>query len=216
MLTNSDAKPRKRESANMELSRIVGGRFLKIRKALNLRVSSVVEAIPKLQRSHLNEWENGRKPIPIWAIAELAKFYGVSTDYILGVNEYQKDEMLSLEVNEAVHAISSHYMQVMTESLKGAIGTQAVTMHCLEDALNINAALCEQVERMIAINPTWFEEEVRNGAKVESLLRQSRKANEAARLATKKNRLANLLPIAESIKITAQPELDFTVDESVN
>ena len=32
-------------------------------------------------------YEKGEREIPVWAIIQLAKFYEVSTDYILGLNK---------------------------------------------------------------------------------------------------------------------------------
>jgi transcriptional regulator with XRE-family HTH domain len=37
-------------------------------------------------------YENGLSKMPIRHLLMLAKFYGVSTDYILGVEEYELDD----------------------------------------------------------------------------------------------------------------------------
>ncbi len=40
-----------------------------------------------MQRSVYRRYELGQREIPVWAVVELAKLYGTSTDYILGLKD---------------------------------------------------------------------------------------------------------------------------------
>lgn len=44
---------------------------------------------------HLNRnvywrYESGEREIPVWAVIKLAQFYGVTTDYLLGLSDQRK------------------------------------------------------------------------------------------------------------------------------
>lgn len=40
-----------------------------------------------MQRSVYRRYESGEREIPVWALMKLAKLYGCSTDYILGLTD---------------------------------------------------------------------------------------------------------------------------------
>ena len=40
-----------------------------------------------MQREVYRRYEKGIHELPVWALIELAKFYGTSTDYILGLSD---------------------------------------------------------------------------------------------------------------------------------
>ena len=40
-----------------------------------------------MQRSVYRRYELGEREIPVWALIRLAEYYGVSTDYLLGLKE---------------------------------------------------------------------------------------------------------------------------------
>lgn len=49
----------------------------------------VVAAHLGLSQQTYSNYENGRREIPVWVVVELAKYYKVSTDYLLGTtNSY--------------------------------------------------------------------------------------------------------------------------------
>ena len=43
-----------------------------------------------LNREVYRRYEKGEREIPVWAVIRLAKFYGTSTDYILGLTSERK------------------------------------------------------------------------------------------------------------------------------
>jgi transcriptional regulator with XRE-family HTH domain len=38
-----------------------------------------------MNRSVYRRYENGTREVPVWAVIALAQYYGVTTDYLLGV-----------------------------------------------------------------------------------------------------------------------------------
>ncbi len=47
----------------------------------------VVAAHLGLSQQTYSNFENGRRAIPVWVVVELAKYYKVSTDYLLGTTD---------------------------------------------------------------------------------------------------------------------------------
>ena len=54
-----------------------------LREDHDLKQKDVANYLNISQQTYSN-YENGRREIPTWVVAELAKFYKVSTDYLLG------------------------------------------------------------------------------------------------------------------------------------
>ena len=46
--------------------------------------------ILKCHREVYRRYEKGEREIPVWAVIRLSKFYGTSTDYILGLTSERK------------------------------------------------------------------------------------------------------------------------------
>lgn len=44
------------------------------------------------QREVYRRYENGEREIPVWAVIALARFYGVTTDYLLGLSENERPD----------------------------------------------------------------------------------------------------------------------------
>ena len=42
-----------------------------------------------MQRSVYRRYESGEREIPVWAVIKLAKYYGTTTDYILGLTNHR-------------------------------------------------------------------------------------------------------------------------------
>ena len=40
-----------------------------------------------MQRSVYRRYELGEREIPVWALMQLAEYYGVTTDYLLGMGD---------------------------------------------------------------------------------------------------------------------------------
>ena len=43
-----------------------------------------------MQRCVYRRYECGEREIPVWAVIRLAEYYGVSTDYLLGLTEQRQ------------------------------------------------------------------------------------------------------------------------------
>lgn len=184
---------KRKETENMRLSRLAGERLQKTRTALGIKIYQVVAAFPgRIQKSHLSEWEHGEKPIPMWALRELAMFYGVSTDYLLCATDSSSELKHSLEINEMMHTVGQHYWSLMASKISGSIGQHAAKLHCYEEAVNSGVVLVEQIDRMIELNRKYFESEIRNGARVESALSQAKAAFMQAQIAGRRHRLVEL------------------------
>ncbi|MBD5631789.1 MAG: helix-turn-helix transcriptional regulator [Clostridia bacterium] len=56
-----------------------------LRNDHDLKQKTVATYLGISQQTYSN-YENGRREIPIWAVAALAKYYKVSTDYLLGMS----------------------------------------------------------------------------------------------------------------------------------
>lgn len=54
-----------------------------LREDHDLKQKTVAKYLNVSQQTYSN-YENGRREIPTWVVVELAKFYKVSTDYLLG------------------------------------------------------------------------------------------------------------------------------------
>lgn len=52
----------------------------------DLKQKTVAAHLGLSQQTYSN-YENGRREIPTWVVAELAKYYKVSTDYLLGTDD---------------------------------------------------------------------------------------------------------------------------------
>lgn len=46
-----------------------------------------VADILNCKREVYRRYEKGVREVPVWAVIKLARYYGVSTDYILGITE---------------------------------------------------------------------------------------------------------------------------------
>ena len=48
---------------------------------------SEIAAYLHLNREVYRRYEKGEREIPVWALIQLAQFYGTTTDYILGLSD---------------------------------------------------------------------------------------------------------------------------------
>lgn len=56
-----------------------------LREDSDIKQKTVAKYLGISQQTYSN-YENGHREIPIWVVLKLAKFYKVSTDYLLGAN----------------------------------------------------------------------------------------------------------------------------------
>ena len=82
----------------------------------DLKQKTVAAHLGLSQQTYSN-YENGRREIPTWVIAELAKYYKVSTDYLLGIdNSYLGNTNLK---NHYLANITMHDIMYDIQTLNG-------------------------------------------------------------------------------------------------
>ena len=54
------------------------------------KTQTEIAKILGMKQSQYSRYENGIRDIPLDSLITLAKYYGVSTDYILGLKKWQK------------------------------------------------------------------------------------------------------------------------------
>lgn len=54
------------------------------------KTQSEIAQLLSCQREVYRRYEKGIYEIPVWALIKLAKYYGVSTDYLLGLADVRK------------------------------------------------------------------------------------------------------------------------------
>jgi len=59
-------------------------RLYELREDGDLTQKAVAEYL-NMQPNVYRRYENGVREIPVWAVIKLAEYYGVSTDYLLGL-----------------------------------------------------------------------------------------------------------------------------------
>ena len=64
-------------------------RLKDVREDRDMKQKTVAEYLHIKQNTY-SQYENGQRQIPIVFLIQLAKFYGVSTDYLLGLTEQEK------------------------------------------------------------------------------------------------------------------------------
>ena len=63
-----------------------GRAFRAERRALGKTQQEIADML-HMQRSVYRRYELGEREIPVWALVKLSEYYGVTTDYLLGLGE---------------------------------------------------------------------------------------------------------------------------------
>lgn len=71
-------------------------RLKELRQQKKLTQANVANALGITQQSYAR-WENGKVTPSLEKLSQIAKFYGVTTDYLLG-NEPEEDELANVEL----------------------------------------------------------------------------------------------------------------------
>ena len=83
----------------------------------DLKQKTVAAHLGISQQTYSN-YENGRREIPIWVVVALAKYYKVSTDYLLGTdNSYLGNTNLK---NHYLANVTMHDIMYDIQTLKGS------------------------------------------------------------------------------------------------
>ncbi len=61
-------------------------RIKELREDLDLKQKEIAEYLHIKQNTY-SQYENGQRQVPIDVLIKLAKYYNVSTDYILGISD---------------------------------------------------------------------------------------------------------------------------------
>ncbi|MDE7131789.1 MAG: helix-turn-helix domain-containing protein [Lachnospiraceae bacterium] len=83
----------------------------------DLKQKTVAAHLGISQQTYSN-YENGHREIPIWVVVALAKYYKVSTDYLLGIdNSYLGNTNLK---NHYLANVTMHDIMYDIQTLKGS------------------------------------------------------------------------------------------------
>ena len=88
-----------------------------LRKDHNLKQKEVANYLNISQQIYSN-YENGRRCIPLWVVTALAKFYKVSTDYLLGAGTSNYSDNTYPE-NITTHDIMCDIQKLRPQAGKG-------------------------------------------------------------------------------------------------
>ncbi|XDZ50244.1 helix-turn-helix domain-containing protein [Neisseriaceae bacterium CLB008] len=211
--TPPKVSPKQVSADNQTINRLIGERLKTVRQQLGMSPQRVREALG-MHKSNLSEWENGKKSIPIRWIVQMAEFYGVSIDYLVGSNNMPVETRTSLEVTEMLHAMGNVYLGQIGQMV-GQIASQGVLKdQKINNLVDAGQELLIAMERMIDVNPEYFENEVRNGAKVQAGLERFKANLQDTKEAIKKQRLIHQCPelIVESVSVVGNQNCQQMLD----
>ena len=152
------AKNQKRERL-YAMSNLIGQRLLLIRKQ------------PGLNKSHFSEWENGKKPIPIYWLVQLAELYGVSLDYLVGFISEDEETRAAFHIKRIIIQSSQQYLACLADAMDTEMKNYLLIISSQQQTLKLSRQLLDAINRMIELNPEEWPD-LRNGAKVEHLINE--------------------------------------------
>lgn len=174
------------------LIRVMGDRMKEARELNNLTQQSAALKLGYRNSSKLAKVENATdtNSIPLWLILRAAKFYGVSTDYLFGLNaDWEQSARLTIErqsgnwLNEQWEKLRRRDLEVLQkfyarlEALDVTISNQFRLVKDLKEALISFSAL----------NPK-YENEMRGSAKLSSVIERLERSSEVAEAKLRKFR----------------------------
>lgn len=164
------AKNQKRERV-YAMSNLIGQRLLLIRKQIGLSSRDVCDKVPGLNKSHFSEWENGKKPIPIYWLVQLAKLYGVSLDYLVGFISEDEETRAAFHIKRIIIQSSQQYLACLADAMDTEMKNYLLIISSQQQTLKLSRQLLDAINRMIELNPEEWPD-LRNGAKVEHLINE--------------------------------------------
>ena len=177
IVLKNTSHPNKKIAANEKrerfyvLNKKISKRLRDTRINLGLAPVDVCERITCLNKSHFSEWENGKKPIPLYWLCRLADLYGVSLDYLVGNVDEDEETRITFTIKRTIIESSQQYLNHLAEQMQTMTRNNLILIDAQNNSLEIAKQLKDAVSRLIELNPeTWLE--LRNGAKVELLLEQ--------------------------------------------
>ena len=164
------AKNQKRERIYV-LRNQIGHRLLLTRKQIGLSPADVCDKVPGLNKSHFSEWENGKKPIPLYWLIELAKLYGVSLDYLVGFISEDEETRAAFDIKRIIIKSSQQYLACLADAMNNETKNNLLIVSSQQQALKLARQLLDAINRMIELNSEEWPD-LRNGAKVEHLINE--------------------------------------------
>lgn len=83
------------------MDNILGDRLFKLRKSQHLTQKAVAEAL-NLTPQAIGQWESGIRQPRLKELVKIARFYGVTTDYLLGVEGKKDQAVPDLEASQTL------------------------------------------------------------------------------------------------------------------
>ena len=103
----------------------------KLRESHHLQISDVADAIG-MSRQGYNNYETGSRNPSLDTIVRLAKFYNVSTDYILGVSDSPDNSVVT---QDEIKAIDEKAEKLFQSFLQLPNSTKVSIKHWIENAI---------------------------------------------------------------------------------
>jgi len=95
-----------------------GNRIVQLRKAKKLSQAELGKKLGGISKSTILHYEGGKRPVPAVTLCKMAGFFGVSTDYLLGLTQTKKpyDDIVG---RSGIHGYVIHFFE---EEKKKAAG----------------------------------------------------------------------------------------------
>lgn len=197
---------------NALLKKIIGRRLIAARELNGWSQGEAAKRLGFTNGTQLNLWETGNRLPPLHSIPDISATFGVSVDFLMGLDDEPERDSSAAARNAVVRRMS-----VMLERHAGAVADvllaagrfDPVPQMRASQVVSTVAALCNAVERFRGLNSKMFDD-ARAGA---MLLRTARDAREAidkvdglldasdrrVEFALKQGRNALLAPVPESL-----------------
>lgn len=159
-------------TATKALAKVVASRLVAARKVLGLSQSDLARELHYRGVAHVSEIEAGEKPLRLDQAVVLAKFLGLSLDYLCGLHDDPIADPLESNSSLFNHIVACTLRAGFDQFVEAQAGyATAIAEGLAQDRLTLNrvSALVEQLDGGMAqlrrLNPT-FDDDLRGSARV--------------------------------------------------
>lgn len=160
------------------LTATIGRRLRVARKAAGKSMEEASEVIGQKGIAQISLWESGKRMITLEALVQLADFYGVAVDFLLGRLDDQDADpselnsaMLAGSVTNTIRRTFDMFTGIMAQQCQAALMHRRFDREQLGTIVSLGTDLKKAVERFAELNPS-FEEDMRGGARLMSAVQQ--------------------------------------------
>lgn len=151
------------------LSDVIGKRLRAARKAACKSMEDAAEALGHRNLTQISLWESGKRMITLEALTQLADFYGVSVDFLIGRLDDQNADpselngaMVAGSVSNALRRNFELFVGVMGQQAQAALMHRRFDREQLGTIVQVGETLKKAANRFAELNPEF--EEMRGGA----------------------------------------------------